>query len=133
MRKPLGECTMEKPKLDYFKQLFVKMIEHEFDGPYLTIVKNGDDVDLAIQEREVAMMRRLQGRRSFYLKKIFNSLRRIREGNFGECCECGEEIQIARLIARPTADLCIKCKDEEEREESRLLYKDRSHTFGRVV
>lgn len=28
---------------------------------------------------------------------------------FGECSECGEEIPIARLLAVPESDLCVKC------------------------
>ena len=37
--------------------------------------------------------------------------------DFGWCEKCGEEIGIRRLEARPTAELCIDCKEIAERQE----------------
>jgi DnaK suppressor protein len=31
--------------------------------------------------------------------------------------ECGEEISLKRLEARPETSLCIRCKEAQEREE----------------
>jgi DnaK suppressor protein len=40
------------------------------------------------------------------------------EGNdFGLCEECGEEIAVKRLEARPETNLCIRCKEDQERAE----------------
>ena len=36
-------------------------------------------------------------------------LRRISEGTYGICVECGEEIDPKRLKALPTATRCISC------------------------
>ncbi|MCW8132146.1 MAG: TraR/DksA family transcriptional regulator [Planctomycetota bacterium] len=49
------------------------------------------------------------------LRKIENALRRIREGTFGECEECGDPIKPERLEALPFANLCVKCQVLEER------------------
>ncbi len=40
------------------------------------------------------------------------ALARIEEGNYGICEGCGREIPIERLEARPTARLCVTCKQE---------------------
>jgi RNA polymerase-binding transcription factor len=48
------------------------------------------------------------------LKKIDAALRRIGEGTYGECFECGENIPEARLRALPFA---VRCKDCEEARE----------------
>ena len=50
------------------------------------------------------------------LHKIEEALRRLEEGTFGYCFECGEEISERRLRALPFA---VRCKDCEEARESR--------------
>ena len=49
--------------------------------------------------------------------KIEKALKKIDEGTFGVCEECGEEIQVKRLEARPETTLCIRCKEDQERME----------------
>jgi DnaK suppressor protein len=44
---------------------------------------------------------------------------KIEEGEYGECKNCGEPIGVARLRARPVAELCIECKSEQEKLERR--------------
>jgi DnaK suppressor protein len=48
------------------------------------------------------------------LTKIDEALRRLEEGTFGHCFECGEEISEKRLRALPFA---VRCKDCEEARE----------------
>jgi DnaK suppressor protein len=49
------------------------------------------------------------------LHKIEEALRRLEEGTFGYCFECGEEIAERRLRALPFA---VRCKDCEEARET---------------
>ena len=48
------------------------------------------------------------------LKMIDAALRRLQEGTYGQCFECGDQIGAARLRALPFA---IRCKDCEEVRE----------------
>lgn len=48
------------------------------------------------------------------LKEIDEALRRIEEGTFGICEECGGKISKKRLEVLPYATLCIKCAEKEE-------------------
>ena len=48
------------------------------------------------------------------LNKINDALRRLEEGTYGNCFECGEEIAEKRLRALPFA---VRCKDCEEARE----------------
>jgi DnaK suppressor protein len=41
-------------------------------------------------------------------------LQRLGEGKYGICEECGGEIGIERLKARPVTTLCIECKSSQE-------------------
>ncbi len=49
------------------------------------------------------------------LKAIDDALRRISEGAYGVCQNCGRQISAERLEALPYAELCIDCKREQER------------------
>jgi DnaK suppressor protein len=76
-----------------------------------------DELDQATSDIEQSMRMRLRNREALYLKKLEEALKRIDEGTFGDCEECGEEIGQNRLLARPTATLCVSCKEEQERKE----------------
>lgn len=76
-----------------------------------------DEIDQATTDVEQSMRMRLRNRELLYLKKIDEALKRIDEGSFGECDSCGQDIEVRRLEVRPTATLCIACKEEEERME----------------
>ncbi|HEU5072770.1 MAG TPA: TraR/DksA C4-type zinc finger protein [Polyangiaceae bacterium] len=76
-----------------------------------------DEMDLASSEYLQSFTFRLRGREKMFLDKISKALERIQEGTFGQCDECGEEISIKRLEARPETTLCIRCKEDQERVE----------------
>jgi DnaK suppressor protein len=76
-----------------------------------------DEVDLASSEAEQSMNLRLRDRERVLLKKIEKTLKKIDDGTYGVCEQCGEEIGLKRLEARPVTDLCIRCKEEQEKFE----------------
>lgn len=94
-----------------------------------------DEIDQATTDVEQAMRMRLCNREILYLKKVDEALKRIEDGTFGECDECGEDIELRRLEARPTATLCVSCKEEQERKEvltaAGRLHKSLGETFSR--
>jgi DnaK suppressor protein len=53
------------------------------------------------------------------LNDIDTALRRLREGSYGDCFECGEEIAQARLRALPFAVRCRDCEHARETAERR--------------
>jgi len=44
------------------------------------------------------------------LHEVETALGRIEQGTFGRCENCGKEIPVDRLDARPVARLCLDCK-----------------------
>ena len=76
-----------------------------------------DEVDQASTESGQAMVLRLRDREAVLLKKIDKALEKIKAGEYGDCESCGEEIGTKRLEARPVSELCIRCKEEQERME----------------
>ena len=79
-----------------------------------------DPVDRAAQEEEFSLELRTRDRERKLIKKIEKTLKRIEEDDFGFCDQCGIEIGIRRLEARPTADLCIDCKTMAEIKEKQM-------------
>jgi DnaK suppressor protein len=53
------------------------------------------------------------------LTKIEEALRRLEEGTFGYCFECGEEISEKRLRALPFAVRCKDCEEAREQAQQR--------------
>ena len=48
---------------------------------------------------------------------VEEALARIREGTFGECVNCGNEINAKRLEAVPWTRYCIDCQEKMEKGE----------------
>jgi DnaK suppressor protein len=73
-----------------------------------------DPLDRASFESNRSTKLRIRGRESMLIKKIRKSLEDIENGEYGICEDCGEEISIERLKARPVTSFCIRCKTKRE-------------------
>lgn len=69
--------------------------EHDPEGPTMTQEWSQRRAVLADARAELA--------------DIDHALARIVDGSYGICRNCGKRITVARLDARPTAELCIDC------------------------
>ena len=47
------------------------------------------------------------------------AIKRIDEGSYGKCDECGTDISKQRLKVMPQAKLCIKCQEKQEKKTGR--------------
>ena len=90
-----------------------RTVHHMQDEP----LNMPDPNDRASQEEEFSLELRARDRERKLLRKIEKSLKRIENDDYGYCEACGADIGIRRLEARPTADLCIDCKQIEEQRE----------------
>jgi RNA polymerase-binding transcription factor DksA len=48
------------------------------------------------------------------LRDIQHALGRMKEGSYGQCTDCGEDIGLARLEVQPAASRCVRCQDRHE-------------------
>jgi DnaK suppressor protein len=46
------------------------------------------------------------------LRDINKALERISDGTYGNCAYCSKEISEDRLLARPTSNACVECKEK---------------------
>jgi DnaK suppressor protein len=133
---------MKKETLKKFKKVFeqqksqilanTRVVREDFS---VNVDDRFDEIDQASTDIEQSMRMRLVNRETLYIKKVDEALKRIEEGTFGECEECGEDIELRRLQARPTATLCVSCKEEQEKREGMSavgrMHKSLGETFSR--
>ncbi len=123
--KPLIQTTMNKTQLKRFRTLLeekrddiIKKAKQTLDEDMALDANDlPDEMDLASSEYLQSFTFRLRGREKSFLDKINKALERIDNATFGVCEECGEEISVKRLEARPETTLCIRCKEDQERAE----------------
>ncbi len=123
------EELLKAPETDYMNAAQLAYFKHMLEDLQRQLLANADDTgqhlrenevmtdmaDRATQEAEYALELRTRDRERKLLKKIEKSLRLIEDGSYGYCEETGEPIGIPRLLARPTASLCIEAQERRER------------------
>ncbi len=115
---------MDQADLDYFKEALARMLveaREKGDSTLEDLTDNNemfsDPADRATMESDRAFTLRIRDRERKLIKKIQAAMQRMENGTFGICEECGDEIGIARLKARPVTRLCINCKSKQEEDE----------------
>lgn len=92
-----------------------------------------DPLDEACINVQTSQEIRFRNRENFYLKKINKTLIKMDRGEYGLCEDCDVEIGYERLLARPTAELCINCKEEAEQEENSNFFASKSKSLGKTI
>src|SRR5579859_4321283 len=106
---------MTKTELNKYKKILeakqteLEQIVRRRDA--ITIEKSADALDEVqhAAERELAI--RNLDRESQLLRNVRGALRRVKEGSFGVCLHCEEDISPKRLAAVPWTPFCIKCQE----------------------
>ena len=116
---------MNKKDLDFFKKLLEEkknsilgnlgklQEDKNDDGP-------ADEGDLSVSEVNQYMSFEMKSRDRKALRDIDEALRRIKDGSYGICNSCDIEISLARLKVFPTANLCIECKEDLEKNRDTI-------------
>ena len=113
---------MDKKKLESFK----KRLEERQQSLRKTVSRTEEDGRIADQDtaQDIADRAASSYTKEFLfsqsnnerqlLQMVENALQRIREGEFGECVNCGNEINGKRLEAVPWTRYCISCQEKLE-------------------
>lgn len=131
---------LNKEQLNRIKFILQKEKEKlVFRGTYVSEEFNldeedlSDEIDQANADVHNADRLRFRNREVFYIKKIDQALKRMEKNEYGVCEECDMPIKYERLCARPTAELCVICKEESERDESHNILGRQSKSLGKAV
>lgn len=119
-----GEEYMSEAQLAHFQAIleaWKKQLQEEVERTVSHMRDDAshyaDPADRATQEEEFALELRTRDRERKLIRKIDQTMDRIRMDDYGYCDQCGVEIGLRRLEARPTATLCVDCKTLEELRE----------------
>jgi DnaK suppressor protein len=115
---------VEQKDLDNFKKLLTRWLDELLGKAGNTVVDLldsgahlSDPLDRAVLDTERSYTFRIRDRESVLIKKIHASLEDIDDGVYGICDDCGRDIAIERLKARPVTRHCIRCKTRQETRE----------------
>ena len=117
------EEYMSEGQVAHFRKLLMLWREALLQGGDETIHDlqttelSADISDQATNEETFSLKLKARNRERLLIRKIEKSLSLMDNQDYGYCEECGVEIGIRRLEARPTATLCIDCKTLSEIRE----------------
>lgn len=106
--------------LDKEKELSAAILRLESEARDSQVAEVGDSGDRAVSSENKSDAFQ-EGTLEFQmLTEVRDALRRVEEGNYGRCIECGREIEPARLEAIPWTRYCLE--DQEKRDRQAQLH-----------
>lgn len=109
--------------LNHYKQRLIARRDellddvHRYDEEVLDsqVSEVGDPVDVAVSDQAKSQAADLSSTAEGELGLVEDALKRIENGTYGKCVDCGEDIPEARLDAVPWAPYCIRDQEAHER------------------
>jgi DnaK suppressor protein len=92
-----------------------------------------DTYDLASDERDREINFILNAREREKLLAIDEALQRIKDKTYGLCESCEGEIQLGRLKVLPFTRLCVRCQEENEKENKRQKTLEDERGYRKLV
>lgn len=116
---------MEKKKIEQFKKeleerqkvLRNRVSSNETEGRATDETNAQDIADRAASSYTKEFLFHQSNNERQMLNMVEGALARIREGTFGECISCGNDINAKRLEAVPWTRHCIACQEKLEKGE----------------
>jgi DnaK suppressor protein len=115
---------MEKKVLEQFKKtleerqrlLRESVSRTEQDGRTADVTDSAQDIaDRASSSYQKEFLFHQSNNDRQLLLMVDGALERIRQGTYGECVSCGNEINGKRLQAVPWTRYCISCQEKQEK------------------
>ena len=106
-----------KKQLEDMKASISADVERTLDTLTSQTGNSPDPNDRASMESDLSFELRIRERERKLGEKIDEALQRISDGSYGVCSDCGQDISLQRLEARPVTELCIECKTKQEMRE----------------
>ncbi len=97
------------------ESLFSQVTEAEMSSRERDLEATQDPADMAANAYTKELLISMSANDRMLLQLIDEALQRVEKGEYGECVNCGEQVQPKRLDAVPWARYCLKCQDLQER------------------
>ncbi|MDQ5988584.1 MAG: RNA polymerase-binding transcription factor DksA [Syntrophus sp. SKADARSKE-3] len=128
--KRIGK-SVKPEKLMFFRERLQQKIAELLNDQTKTLSvmlnsgeRTADSNDQASMEAERNYELRIRDRERRLILKMTEAIKRIDNGTFGICVDCGEEISEKRLMARLVTTQCLDCKNKQEKLEKAQRMKD---------
>ncbi|MGO8792210.1 MAG: TraR/DksA family transcriptional regulator [Terriglobia bacterium] len=113
---------MDKKKVEYFKkrlltkqeELLRLVTKSEKDGREADEEATQDIVDKAANSYTKEFLFHQSDGNRRVLQLVDEALERMKEGTYGQCVICEQEVQQKRLEAVPWASHCIECQEKQD-------------------
>ena len=114
---------MDKKRLDHFRKILEArqqelrrmVVRTEQDGRAQDLDTAQDIADRAASSYNKEFLFHQSNTDRQLLQMVENALDRLREGVFGQCVSCGDDINGKRLEAVPWTRYCIACQEKMEK------------------
>ena len=111
-----SKLKLYKQKLLEEKEKLMKEVKKRMEyGKETSRTEVMDSADQATNSYESELLYGLTDTERKHFNDIEDALERIKDGSFGICSSCENQIGIIRLKAVPSAKFCIKCKEKFEK------------------
>ena len=104
-------------KLKQWKEAIIEESRATMAQLQVDSMREPDIADRASSETDWAIELRTRDRQRKLIAKIDCAIRRLYEGEYGYCEVTGEPISLARLEARPIANMTLEAQERHERVE----------------
>jgi DnaK suppressor protein len=104
-------------KLKQWKEAIIEESRATMAQLQVDSLREPDLADRASSETDWAIELRTRDRQRKLIAKIDCAIRRLYEGEYGYCEVTGEPISLARLEARPIANMTLEAQERHERVE----------------
>jgi DnaK suppressor protein len=113
---------MDKKKVDYFKkrlqtkqeELLRLVTKSEKDGREADEEATQDIADKAANSYTKEFLFHQSDENRRVLQFVVEALERLKDGTYGQCMACEQEVQPKRLEAVPWARHCIECQEKQD-------------------
>ena len=114
---------MNKQQVDRFKKLLQEKREELVRDVEETRSRSAEDteeedkdyIDYAVSSYTKEFLLTLSDLERKQLDAVDRALDAVKEGTYGTCNECGEDIEEKRLKALPWATFCLRCQELSDR------------------
>ena len=129
-------------KMDEIKAILLKMKEETLQEINRSLrtgsdipsgEPSGDIYDQASSERDRELELLLGDREREKLHSIDEALLKIKEGEYGICEECEEDIPLGRLKVVPFARYCVKCKADIEKQQAQTKRFEEDRVYREIA
>ena len=106
-----------RDKLQAWKEAILREAAGTLSQLQVDSLREADLTDRASSETDWSIELRTRDRQRKLIAKIDAAIRRLYEGEYGYCEVTGEPISLARLEARPIANMTLEAQERHERVE----------------